>query len=221
MLHNIKKKMYFLYLNEDVRKKVLVISFALIFLLSIGSAVYAFIQENGKVKGTTFKVSSTPVQGGSGGADLNNNLKLLKDLAGTTGTTNLTDELAGPTFENLNTAWKDSYPMKLYNQGEKPLKLISAAEYVNDQYTLRDDIFVKISAWNDVNNNAGAEPSEIGSSYGYNSILRMKNDTFNLGNINPGEVRGVILEFDGTGLSESNAGQTAMFDFVIKGEEIL
>ena len=207
--------------EKNFRKKFVITMFGLLILFSLGTAVYAFIQENGKVKGTMFKVSSTPVQGGSGGADLNNSLKLLKNLAGDTGSTNLTDELAGPTFENLNTGWKDGMPLKIYNQGEKMLKLVSTADYANDPYTLRDDIFVKISAWNDANNNAGVEPSEIGASYGYNSILRMKNDTFNLGNINPGEVKGIILEFDGAGLSEANAGQNATFDFVVKGEEVL
>ena len=145
----------------------------------------------------------------------------MKDLAGSTGTANLTDETTGPTFENITTAWKDKVLLKVYNQGEKSLKLVSKADYANDPNTLRDDIFVKVYAWQDANNNGTFETGEAGDQYGYDSILRMKNDTFNLGNLSAGTMKGLVMEFDGTGLSSANADQTAVYDFIISGEEIL
>lgn len=208
----------------DVRKivktKWIGVTFSIVGLLLVSGMVYAFIQENGKVKGTTFKVSSTPEQIEGGVTDSNENLKLLIDLVGLTDESNLTDEVNGPTFEDISTVWKDKVLLKLYNQGDKPLNLASTADYIDDANTLRDDIFIRVSAWNDTNANGSLEFGEIGEEYGYDTILRMKNDTFNLGSLNPGAVKGLVMEFDGTGLSNANAEQMAVYDFMITGEEI-
>jgi hypothetical protein len=189
-------------------------------LLMAAGLVYAFVQEYGKVSGTTFRVSSDPVVEGGVPIAGNQSLKLLQSLTGSTTANNLADQVPGPIFQNINTAWKGKALLKVYNSGTKTLKLISSAEYNSDPNTLRDDIFVKVSEWDDKNNNGKFEDNEIGDSYGYNSVLRMKNDTFNLGNLSAGDVKGFVMEFDGTGLSETNASQEAIYDFIINGEEI-
>ena len=212
---------YLKTVDRSVYKKWMAVIFTVAGLLILSGTVYAFIQENGKVKGTTFKVSSTPGQeieeGGSSG---NANLKLLKILSGGLGSDNLVDEVEGPTFNNITAAWKDKVLLKVHNKGQKILKLQSKAEYINDPDTLRDDIYIKISEWTD-NGDGILQTNEIGKVYGYDSVLRMKNDTFNLETISAGGVKSFVVEFDGSGLSEANANQTATYDFLISGEEVL
>ena len=214
---------YLKTVDKSVYKKLSAVVFTVAGLLILSGTVYAFIQENGKVKGTTFKISSTPGQGNEGdgsGSNGNANLKLVKVLAGGLGTDNLVDEVEGPTFNNITADWKDKVLLKVHNKGQKTLKLLSKAEYINDPDTLRDDIFIKISEWND-NSDGILQTNEIGKVYGYDSVLRMKNDTFNLENILAGSTKSFVVEFDGSGLSEANANQTAIYDFLISGEEIL
>lgn len=211
---------YIKNIDRGVYKRGLTVVLTVAGLLILSGAVYAFIQENGKVKGTTFKVSSNPGQGNEGGTSGNASLKLLKVLNGGTSATNLVDEFEGPTFENITAAWKDKVLLKVHNSGQKSLKLVSKADYANDPNTLRDDLYIKIYEWMD-NGDGVLQNSEIGSVYGYDTILRMKNDTFNLDTISPGATKSFIMEFDGSGLSEANADQTAVYDFIISGEEIL
>lgn len=203
-----------------LRSKWVGIVFGCLMIFMVAGLVYAFVQEHGKVNGTTFKVSSQPVAEGGVPTAGNQNLKLLQNLIGATTANNLADQIPGPVFQDINTAWKDKSLVKVYNSGTKTLKLVSSAEYASDPNTLRDDIFVKISQWNDNNKNGKFEETELGESYGYDSVLRMKNDTFELGNLNAGDVRGFVMEFDGTGLSETNASQEAVYNFLINGEEI-
>jgi len=181
--------------------------------VSIFQATSAVFEESVKVAGTSFTVGTT-----AGGGDTGNTaLKMLLDVSGSNESTNLTDTTAGPSFDNIDAEWVDTILVKLYNQGAETLDVVSNVEYINDPDTLRDDIFVEILSWDDVNNNGLLDAGEEGVSYGYDTILRLKNDIFLLGMIEPGEVKGLALKFDGTGVTDYNFGQSAVYDFEFVG----
>ena len=195
------------------------LSLALILLCSVslfGVAAAAF-EEKVSVLGTTFTVGEmggVPAPVGS-----NTALKLLKTNSGGSDSGNLADTVNGPAFNDVNQTWTQTFSIKLFNKGDKTLAVSSGATYISDPDTLRDDLFVEILDWNDSNNNGTVEESEIGASHGHDTILRMKNDTFNMGDISPSAVKGYVLRFDGSGLSEANVGKTAVYDFVFTAVE--
>ena len=168
-----------------------------------------------RVAGIWFTVGTSAEDNTAG----NTALKFLLNVSGSTESSNLTDTVAGPVLDNIDSIWSDVILLKLYNKGTTPLNVVSKAEYINDPNTLRDDIFVKAVAWNDANNNGVLDSGEEGVSYGYDTILRWRNDTFPVGLLGSGEVKGVALKFDGTGVTDSNIGQSAVYDFVFTGVE--
>lgn len=188
---------------------------SLLAFLSISTAVYAAIEETVKLTGVSFSVgtdfSEEPPTSG------NTALKYLVSLTGGTSNSNLGDTVAGPSFQNLNAVWTQDVPVKLFNKGADTLQLTAKADYINDPDTLRDDIHVSIIEWNDADNDGVVDAGENGLVYGNDTILRLRNDTFVLGQVSANQVRGFIYRFSGEGLSEANAGQTASFDFTIVG----
>ena len=198
--------------------KKLLMSFAIVALSLSGlfGATSAVFEETVKVAGTSFSVA-TSFEGGGVAPDSNTALKMLKDLAVGTDSLNLSDSVPGQSFENIEPTWVGVSTVKMYNQGDIPLDLITSAEYVSDLNTLRDDINIEISAWNDDNSNGILDAGEEGDSYGYDTILRMKNDTFPIGTIGAGETKGFVLRFDGAGLTDSNKGSSAVYDFTFTG----
>lgn len=186
-------------------------------LVSLFEATAAALSEDVKVAGTSFTIGTEAGTGGGG----NTALKFLVNVAGAIENSNLSDSINGPSFGEISSTWTDQMELKVYNKGTKELNLITKANYINDPNTLRDDIFVNVLAWDDVNNNGQAEASEVGQSYGYNTILRLKNDTFPSGSVGAGEVKGFVLRFDGTGVSEANFGQSAVYDFIFTGMEVI
>ncbi len=184
-----------------------------------GAVVYAAISEKGNVKGTTFKVASSfpdPVPVPSS----NNALKLINNLTGGTVDSNLVDDLTGPTYDNVSPTWSAFYPMKFYNKSDEILNLVASAEYIDDANTIRDDLYVAIYEWNDVNSNGVYDNGEAGTLFQRDTILRLKNDTFNLGQINGKATKSIVMKFDGEGLSSANFSQQGVFDFVFMGVSV-
>lgn len=186
--------------------------------LSLFGVTSAAFEESVSVLGTSFTIGEST--GGSGNeSGTNTALKILVSNASESQGSNLADTIAGPSFDSITPEWVQSVPIKLYNKGSAVLDIVGSAAYVNDPDTLRDDLFIEILAWNDTNNNGTVEESEIGESYGYDTILRFKNDTFNLGELGAESVKGYVLKFDGSGLSDVNIGKTAVYDFIFTAVE--
>ncbi|OGC52287.1 hypothetical protein A2982_00410 [candidate division WWE3 bacterium RIFCSPLOWO2_01_FULL_39_13] len=197
---------------KKILASLVIIAMAVVSLFQATSAVF---EESVRVAGTSFTVGTSAEDNTAG----NTALKFLLNVSGSTESSNLTDTVAGPVLDNIDSIWSDVILLKLYNKGTTPLNVVSKAEYINDPNTLRDDIFVKAVAWNDANNNGVLDSGEEGVSYGYDTILRWRNDTFPVGLLGSGEVKGVALKFDGTGVTDSNIGQSAVYDFVFTGVE--
>lgn len=208
-----------------INKRILLgISMLILGIATLSMGTLALISESIKITGATFNISADAGQagGGSGGeTSTNSSLVFMKDLTGTLNSTNLADDVVGPVFNNINENWTEDYLVKAYNKGSQSLNLVAKADYINDPTTLRDDLYVSIIEWDDLNNNGQVDSGEEGTVYGNDTILRLKNDTFDLGQINPADVKGFIYRFNGFGLSTANANESAVFDFVISGSEVL
>jgi len=187
-------------------------------LSGLFQATSAVFEETVKVAGNSFSVATIFDDGGGGTPTPSNTaLKILKDLSLGAQISNLADFVPGSTFENINPTWIAESPLKIHNDGTSVLDVIASADYISDVNTLRDDIYIEISSWDDVNNNGVVEAGEEGDSYGRDTILRMKNDTFPIGEIAAGETKGYLLRFDGSGLTEVNKGMSAVYDFTFTG----
>lgn len=189
-------------------------------IMLMAGGVYAAISETVKITGTTFNVGTT-FGGGSGGpSETNTMLKMYTDLSGSNADSNLADSVSGPVYNDVNDTWSNDYAVKIYNKGSTNMTLVAKADYIDDPNTLRDDIYVTIIEWNDSNSDGIVDTSELGATYGNDTILRLRNDTFALGSISAGETRGFVYRFDGSGLSEANASQSAIYDFTIIGDAL-
>lgn len=206
-----------------ISKKIMLSIFTCFFsLLGMASAVYALVQETVKITNMGFEVASsfdgsatpTPTP-----TSANSSLKMLKQLDLGSASTNLSDTVSGIVFKNMTPTFDQSFPIKVYNQGQVNLNLVASADYISDPNTLRDDIFVAVYEWNDTNSNGVVDSNELGTKYGEDTILRLKNDTFALGAITPNQIKGLVYKFKGTGLSSANYGQSAVFDFKLVGSE--
>ncbi len=189
-------------------------------LLLMAGGVYAAISETVKITGTTFNVGATFGGGSGGSSDTNTMLKMYVDLGGSNAESNLSDSVVGPVYDNINDTWSNEYAVKVYNNGSGDMTLIAKANYIDDPNTLRDDIYVSIIEWTDLDNDGVVDSGELGTNYGTDTILRLRNDTFDLGAISAGETRGFVYRFDGSGLSEANASQSAVYDFTINGNAL-
>lgn len=169
--------------------------------LAIG-ITYAAFTDQSKFMGSTFSVGSADI-------------KLLNDLAGGTDSSNLTDQKQAPSFVNITPHWSQDYLVKIYNNSTTNLNLTSSSDYTtaNDPDSLRSYIFVEIFDWNDTNNNGQFDTGELGTSYGRKTIIKWKSEGFNLGQLNNGDVRGLVLRFSTDDLSDTKQGKTGIFDF--------
>ncbi len=190
---------------------VAVIGLSFITLFQSTSAVF---EETVKVAGTSFTVGT---DAGGEQQDTNTALKMLVNLSEPAADPNLADSIAGPVFDNIAVDWIDQVEIKIHNQGTETLDIVSLADYVSDPDVLRDDLYVEILEWNDTNSDGVVDSGEEGTSYGYDTILRWRNDTFPLGSIAVDETRGFVMRFDGTGVTGTNFGMTAAYDFVFTG----
>lgn len=203
--------------NRYLYRGILSVFLILFSVSSIVQATSAVLEETVKVAGTSFSVGETT--GGGDEEPANTALKILADSSASATDSNLVDSVDGPAFEGITQEWSDQFAVKVYNKGANAMDLVSKVDYVSDPDVLRDDLYVEVLEWNDTNNNGIVDTGETGTSYGYDTILRMRNDTFALGSINPNETRGFVMKFDGTGVSDSNDGQQAVYDFLITGTE--
>lgn len=174
----------------------------LVSFLLIGGLTYAAFMDKGRILGSSFSVGSSDI-------------KLLSDLAGTLDSSNLLDELMGPSFAKIAPYWKQDYPIKIYNNGTDTLDISSTANYetANDPQELRQIIFVEPLDWSDSNNNGAVDEGEISASYGKKTIVKWKTEGFLLGPVNQGETKGYVLRFSTDTISDTKQGATAMFDF--------
>ncbi|MCB0514207.1 MAG: hypothetical protein KDC60_07260, partial [Bacteroidetes bacterium] len=142
-----------------------------------------------------------------------NSLVFLKDNALDYSISNIANSIKGPHFTDIDNKWKDTYTFTLYNQSTEDINIISKSNYIEDPDTLRDDIFVAIHRWEDNDNDGKFDDSELGVQLDYNSILRWRNDTFNLGKISSNSMKKFVLVFDGSGISSANLGKKAIYSF--------
>jgi hypothetical protein len=195
---------------------------SLVMVLMASLVVYqssvAALEEIVTVAGTSFTIGTTS-GGGEEPQNTNTTLKFLADLGDSSSGSNLVDTINGPDFDEITPEWTEDMPVKVHNKGQVTLSLIGSANYVSDPNTLRDDIFVEILEWNDANSNGLLDDGETGTSYGHDTILRLKNDTFALSTLSPGQTRGLVFRFDGSGVTETNFGMSAIYDFIISGTE--
>lgn len=181
----------------------------IIAVTALAGATWAAFSDKGKVLGSTFSVG-------------NSDIKLLENLAGTASQENLKDELIGPNFTNVTPNWTQDYLVKIYNNGSTALQLTSNSNYetVNDPDDLRTYIYVEPLEWNDLNGNGNLDSGEEGLSYGTKSITKWKTEGFDMGEIDMGTIRGYILRFSTTSLSDTKQGKTGSYDFEINAIQI-
>lgn len=179
--------------------------FCLAVLLGL-SATYAAFSDKGRVLGSTFSV---------GTADL----KLFVDVTLPPDTTNLADEIPGPSFTNISSTWSKDYPIKFYNNSTSNVQLASNAKYstVNDPGDLRTYIYVEPFDWNDTDSDGVVDDGEKGATFGKKTITKWSTEGFNLGTISMGQAKGYVLVFSTENLSDTRQGKTALFDFEFDG----
>ncbi len=185
-------------------KKRLYVSLALILLLLVAAGVTAAaFGDKGEILGSSFSIGSADI-------------KFLIDLAGGTSVDNLVDELSGPNFADISPNWSQDYTLKIYNNTNSSLQLTSNADYetANDPDELRQIIFVEFFDWGDLNNDGSVEEDELGVSHGRKTIVKWKTEGFDLGPINPGGAKGLVLRFSTESISDTKQGKSAIFDFI-------
>lgn len=202
-----------------MKKLALSLVIALLSVLTLIQATSALFEETVKVAGTSFTIG-TSSGGGGGDTGTNTSLKILKTLDGQAVDSNFADSVSGPVFDNITPEWIAEVPIKIHNKGTTALSLISKVDYISDPDVLRDDLYVRVLEWNDSNNNGLVDAGEEGAEYGYDTILRWRNDTFPLGQIDGSQTRGFVMRFDGTGLTDTNIGMSAVYDFIFTGTEV-
>ena len=177
-------------------------------ILSFGIA-YAAFSDRGKVLGSSFSVKSA-------------DLRFLQDNSGPTSSENLTDELVGPSFNNIGETWQENYLLKVFNNGTTRLQVTSNSDYetVNDPKELRQEIEVEIFEWDDQNLNGELDDTELGISLGKKNIVKWKTEGIMIGEMEPADTKSLVLTFSTQGLSETKQGAQAIIDYVFDAIEI-
>jgi len=183
--------------NRNLIAIIVVLSFAL-----IGGVTYAAFMDKGSVLGSSFSVGSSDI-------------KLLLNTAGNIEQTNLIDELPGPSFGNIIPYWQQDYLLKIYNNATTALNISSNSNYItaNDPEELRNIIYVEPIEWADTNANGTVDEGEATYSYGRKTIVKWKTEGLQLGTVNKGEIKGLILRFSTETVSDTKQGASGVFDF--------
>lgn len=183
------------------RKVILYVVAVIVFGLTLG-VTYAAFTDKSKFTGSTFSVGSADI-------------KLLNNVALGIDPSNLVEEKSGPGFENIEPYWFADYYVKIYNNATTNLLITTNANYetANDPAELRQVIYVEPFLWNDLNGDGDPEENEEGPSLGRKTIVKWKTEGFDLGEVNRGEVRGLILRFSTDAISDLKQGSSAIFDF--------
>ena len=185
-----------------MKKRIVLFLYLLVFLVGVSGVVYAAFSDKAKYTGTKLSV---------GNADI----KLLKDLKLGIDSTNLSDVLEGPVFSNITPFWIQDYLVKIYNNASGPVQLTSVANYetVNDPDELRSVIYIEPFIWNDANSSGTLDTGELGASLGRKTIIKWKTEGYDIGRMESGEVKGVVLRFSADAISDTKQGKNASFDF--------
>ena len=176
---------------------------SLVVTLGFAAITYAAFADKGEVKGSSFNVGSA-------------DLKLYQNVSGTSDPTNLVDELSGPSFSNIGPNWSQSYLIKLYNNSTSTIDLATYSNYLtaNDPAELRSVIYVEPQEWNDLNGDGLVDTGETGTIYGQKTITKWKTEGYNIGQLQTGQTKGLILRFFTQTVSDTKQGATGIFDFV-------
>lgn len=163
---------------------------------------YAAFGDKGKVLGSKFSVGSADI-------------KLLLDTDVGTVPENLVEEMPGPQFDNIVPNWSEDYEIKIFNNGSTPVTLTSNADYLtaNDPDDLRSIIYVEPIIWNDIDSNGIVDSGEEGESLGRKTIVKWKTEGYQIGELESGAVKSLILRFSTDVVSDTKQGKSGIFDF--------
>ncbi len=184
--------------SNYVKKGLLI---ALLITITAG-LTYAAFGDKGKVLGTKFSVGSADI-------------KLLLDTDMGTVPENLVEEMPGPQFDNIVPNWSEDYEIKIFNNGSTPVTLTSNADYLtaNDPDELRSIIYVEPIIWNDIDSNGIVDSGEEGDSLGRKTIVKWKTEGYQIGEVESGAVKSLILRFSTDVVSDTKQGKSGIFDF--------
>ncbi|KKU50873.1 MAG: hypothetical protein UX73_C0012G0018 [candidate division WWE3 bacterium GW2011_GWC1_47_10] len=187
---------------KTLKKFAYVYGLLMLVVITTVGVTYAAFTDKASVLGATFS---------AGSADI----KLLLDITKGVETSNLAEDLQGPTFSGIGPNWSADYLMKVYNNASSTLLLSSAANYetATDPDELRSYIYVEPFVWND-NGNGLLDAGELGQSYGKKTIVKWKTEGLSLGQAATGEVKALVLRFSTDTLPDTKQGKSGVFDFV-------
>jgi len=190
-----------------VRKSFLTLGSVLIVASALMGVAYASFTDQAKFAGSRFSIGSA-------------DLKLLNDLAGGTGASNLVDTKPVPSYDNISPGWIQNYLIKIYNNGTQAMTLTSNLDYLtaNDPATIREVLYMEPYEWNDANNNGLFDgETEQGVSYGKKAFTAWKSTGFSFGQLNGGETKSLIMRFSVGSITNSKMGAVGTFDFMFDG----
>ena len=185
------------------KRKTIITFFSILFLIVLAGIAVAAFGDKGEILGSSFTVGSADI-------------KFLESLTGGTLAGNLVDQLNGSSFTGISPYWQQDYSVKIYNNAETPVQLTTNAYYetVNDPEDLRQIIFVEPWPWDDADNDGVVGDGELAAiSLGRKTIIKWKTEGFDLGTLNAGEVKGLVLRFSTDTVSDTKQGASAIFDF--------
>lgn len=186
-----------------IKKRTIAVVSLLLATLGLMGVAYAAFSDQSKFAGSRFSV---------GNADL----KLLNNLAGGTDASNLVDTKPAPSYDNIYPQWYSDYLIKIYNNGTQPVTLTSNMDYLtaNDPSNIREVLYMEPYDWNDANNNGLVDEGEQGTSYGKKVFTSWKTTGFSFGQLQPGEIKSLIMRFSAGNISNSKMGAVGTFDFM-------
>ncbi|MFA5776517.1 MAG: hypothetical protein WC988_03125 [Patescibacteria group bacterium] len=190
-----------------IRKSFLTLGSVLLVAGALMGVAYASFTDQSKFAGSRFSIGSA-------------DLKLLNDLAGGTGVSNLVDTKPVPSYDNISPGWIQNYLIKIYNNGTQAMTLTSNMDYltVNDSATIREVLYMEPYDWNDANNNGLFDgESEQGISYGRKAFTAWKSTGFDFGQLNGGATKALIMRFSVGNITNSKMGAVGTFDFMFDG----
>jgi len=185
------------------KRKTIITFLSILLLVALTGLAIAAFGDKGEILGSSFTIGSADI-------------KLLSSITGGTSSDNLVDQLDGPNFANIAPYWTQDYFIKIYNNAPTPVHLTSNANYetVNDPEDLRQIIYVEPYNWNDANNDGEIGVGELDAQpLGRKTIVKWKTEGFDLGTVNPGTIKGLLLRFSTEEVSDTKQGASGVFDF--------
>lgn len=185
------------------RKSAIALGSLLVMAVGLMGVAYASFTDQSKFMGSRFSIGSA-------------DLKLLNDLAGGTGASNLVDTKPVPSYDNISPGWSSNYLIKVYNNGTQPVTLSSKMDYLtsNDLMDIRELLYMEPYAWDDANNDGLADEVEQGISYGRKLFTAWKSTGFNFGELGAGDTKALIMRFSADNIANVKMGAVGTFDFM-------